>query len=140
MARQIDQDSFLSGGNAAFVAEFLGEVNRIKATVQDGQAETPLGAIQAGDYSDGEQVDILIRPEALSLSQNLVDNADTNTARVMASRILGRSSLIHLSMIKPDGGELHLHARVPGRILLPENSMVRIAFDASQAFVFGSSS
>jgi iron(III) transport system ATP-binding protein len=53
----------------------------------------------------------------------------------MEARLLGRASLIHLSV--PTGtDELHLHARVPGLNSLESGSRVRITVDPSQAFVF----
>jgi iron(III) transport system ATP-binding protein len=58
------------------------------------------------------------------------------TARVMAARLLGRTSLVHLSVDGVDGEDLHLHARVPGRFLPEENEIMMICLDYSQTFVF----
>jgi iron(III) transport system ATP-binding protein len=53
----------------------------------------------------------------------------------MEARLLGRASLIHLSV--PAGTEeLHFHARVPGLNSLKTGSPVRITVDTAQAFVF----
>ena len=57
-------------------------------------------------------------------------------ARVMAARMLGRSSLVHLSVDQDGGEDLHLHARVPGRYLPAEDERLAIHLDRSQAFVF----
>jgi iron(III) transport system ATP-binding protein len=57
---------------------------------------------------------------------------------VQASRILGRSSLIHLSVSDMDGRRLHLHSRAPGRFLPAPDQIVEVEFDPSLASFFPS--
>ncbi|UCH72682.1 MAG: ABC transporter ATP-binding protein [Rhodospirillales bacterium] len=115
-----------------FVAELFGEVNRLDAVVSDGQVETPFGPVAASGLDDGVAVEVLIRPEALRLSRA----PGTPVARIIASRMLGRTSLVHMSISDDAGRDLHLHARVPGRFLPEEGEKLSIALDSSQAFVF----
>ena len=119
--------------NSAFVAEFFGEVNRVEGVVRDGQIETPLGNFDArAEMEDGDPASIVIRYEALRIEP---DSSVGANAVVMEARLLGRASLIHLSV--PTGkDELHLHARVPGLNSFGEGTQVRISVDAKQAFVF----
>ncbi len=119
--------------NSAFVAEFFGEVNRVEGVVRDGQIETPLGNFDArAEMGDGDPASIVIRYEALRIEP---DSSVVANAVVMEARLLGRASLIHLSV--PTGtDELHLHARVPGLNSFDEGTQVRISVDAEQAFVF----
>ena len=119
--------------NSAFVAEFFGEVNRVEGVVRDGQIETPLGNFDArAEMEDGDPASIVIRYEALRIEP---DSSVGANAVVMEARLLGRTSLIHLSV--PTGtDELHLHARVPGLNSFSEGTQVRISVDAEQAFVF----
>ena len=118
--------------NSSFVAEFFGEVNQFDGVVANGQIQTVLGDFAAPEgCGDGQQVQIVIRHEALNIEP---DSTGAN-AEVMEARLLGRASLIHLSV--PTGtDELHLHARVPGLNSLESGSRVRITVDPSQAFVF----
>ncbi len=120
--------------NSAFVAEFFGEVNQIEGVVSYGRIQTVLGNFEAPeDCLEGQWVLIVIRYEALFIEP---DSTGAN-AEVMEARLLGRASLIHLSV--PTGtNELHLHARVPGLNSLQTGSKVRITVDPSQAFVFPS--
>ncbi len=120
----------------AFVAELLGEVNRFRGRVRDGRACTPFGHVSADGLAEDTAVEVLIRPEALKLRLVGADRAQDSTARVLASRMLGRTSLIHLSVRDFDGRNLHLHARVPGRFLPTPDQMVEVDFDPKQAFVF----
>lgn len=123
---------------SAFVAEFFGEVNRFPGVVQEGKVATPFGYLPARDVPDGETADILVRPEALKLGP-LEEGQDPKQAvTVIASRMLGRTSLIHLCICRQTGRELHLHSRMPGRFLPPENATLSVELDRSQAFVFPS--
>ncbi len=119
--------------NSAFVAEFFGEVNRVNGIVRNGRIETPLGKFNApAKMEEGDLASIVIRYEALRIE---LDSSVEANAVVMEARLLGRASLIHLSV--PTGtDELHLHARLPGLNSFSEGARVRISVDADQAFVF----
>ncbi|CAA7613989.1 Fe(3+) ions import ATP-binding protein FbpC [Magnetospirillum sp. LM-5] len=109
-----------------FVASFFGEVNLIPVTVRNGAVETPFGPVAAPDLGEGAPAELLIRPEGLTL---VPDSA--GIAEVLASRMLGRVSLIHLR-----AGGLHLHARVPGRFMPAEGTRLAVRLDHSQAHVY----
>ena len=131
----------------AFVAGFFGDINRLQARVANGRVATVLGEVEARGFADGLEVEVLIRPEALTLrpasSGELggggADGDGGGMARVMAARLLGRTSLVHLSVDGADGQDLHLHARVPGRFLPEENKIMSVQLDRSQTFVFAAS-
>jgi iron(III) transport system ATP-binding protein len=124
----------------AFVAAFFGQVNEFHGVVANGAVATPVGTLDAPGLAAGTAVDVLVRPEALRLG---APAAGAVTARVMASRLLGRSSWIHLSLMQATGGpsegqagHLHFHARVPGRYLPGEGEVLGVGLERSQAFVF----
>lgn len=126
----------------AYAAGFFGEVNRLGGVVRGGAVETPVGAVPAAG-PDGTSVEVLIRPEALTLSVGPAAGGPAGgpeggvvAARVTAARLLGRSSLIRLDVQDGKGGAVHLQARVPGPFLPPEESQVSVGLDRSQVFVF----
>lgn len=137
----------------AFVARFFGETNEYEGVCTGGQVETPFGTIPTNDMADGTPVSVLVRPEALRLEApgSGKEPAD-NTAIVLAARMLGRSSLVHLKMgdvsretaedetapheVQYQGHPLHWHARIPGRYLPAEGEALDVYLDRSQAFVF----
>jgi len=121
----------------SFAAAFFGEVNRLPGTVRNGAVDTPVGRVPTS-LPDGMRADVLIRPEALHLAPLAGANSIRvpNLARVMAARLLGRTSLIHLSVPDGQGGGCHLHSRMPGQFLPSEESHVAITLDVRQAFVF----
>jgi iron(III) transport system ATP-binding protein len=121
---------------SAFVAAFFGDINRLESVARDGVAATPFGTVEASGIANGTPVEVLIRPEALRLQPpgGIVDGE--GAARVMAARLLGRTSLIHLSVNGGDGPTLHLHARIAGRFLPAENEILDVHLDRGQTFVF----
>jgi len=128
-----------------FVASFFGDVNRIPAVVHKGGVTTPLGTLDAGRFTEGTPVEVLVRPEALRLQPLGAGAADAAaSARVLTARLLGRSSMVHLSVpparvnghAPSESARLHLHARIPGRFLPSEETHLAINLDRSQAFVF----
>lgn len=121
----------------SFVASFFGEINRLEGIIRDGTVITPFGLVAAPAIAAGTRVEVLIRPEALKL-QPAGGRAtpESGAARVMASRMLGRSSLVHLSVTDQSGHSWHVHARIPGRFLPAEDEDLEIHLDHSQAFVF----
>ena len=131
-------DSLYYHPASAFVTEFFSDVNRLKGVVHAGVVQTPFGRLEAGRLADGSAAQILIRPEALKLSpaDGRPPEEDAAEARVLAARMLGRTSLVHLCTCRQSGEELHLHARVPGRFLPPEETVLRVRLDRAQAFVF----
>ena len=80
----------------AFVAEFFGEVNKVYGTAVNGIVNTPIGDFPAPTFADGQKAEIIIRPEAIDVGVERADSA--LCCKVLASRMLGRTSLIHLGL------------------------------------------
>ncbi|MCZ6764187.1 MAG: ABC transporter ATP-binding protein [Alphaproteobacteria bacterium] len=116
---------------SAFVTEFFSETNRLTGRVAGDQVQTPLGTVDANGSAEGAAVEILIRPEAIRLRED----GGTPAAEVVAARLLGRTSLIHLELAV-ETGSIHLHARVPGQYLPETGATVSLELDRSLAFVF----
>ncbi|KAF0223302.1 MAG: putative spermidine/putrescine ABC transporter [Rhodospirillaceae bacterium] len=127
---QMDQPEALYNRPAdPFVASFFGEVNVFDAPVTNGMANTPLGRFAVGVGAAKAQV--LIRPEGIGIA-----DADGPEAVVLAARLLGRVSLIHLRVEHPSLPPAHLHARLSSRALPAEGERLRLSIDHSQVFIF----
>lgn len=101
---------------SAFVAELFGPVNRLDCRVENGALASTLGRFPANGLAEGVEAQVLIRPEALSLSQSVTDGDILLT--VVSARSLGRST--HLTLGLEDGDAAPLfNARMPG-VFLPE--------------------
>ena len=123
----------------AFVSAFFGEVNLLKGTVRRGAVETAIGPIPARGFSDGAPVSLVIRPEGVKLQAWLDVFEGDPVGHVEESRLLGRTSLVHMSVNgRSDwsGEPAHLHARVSGLFLPRSGARVRVAVDMTQTFVF----
>lgn len=118
----------------AFVAEFFGEVNHIPGIGHQGQANSIFGNFPCDDIKDGQKADIVIRYEALQIA---LDETGVG-AQVMESHLLGRSTLLHLSVPQfgDDKDDLHMHARIPGLNSFAAGAQIYIKMDPAQAFVF----
>ncbi len=127
---------------SAFAAAFFGDINRFAATVMNGRVLTPLGEIAAEGHGDGARVEVLIRPEGLQLHSGGEEGGPLPRVEVMEARLLGRSSLIHLTAKAPaaenggTAGEVHLHARAPGHFLPAVRERLSVSLDPKQTFVF----
>jgi iron(III) transport system ATP-binding protein len=121
-----------------FVVTFFGEVNELDGEVKDGRVQTPVGPVDAGWLADGAQAQVLIRPEALRVTEREAPPEAHRHSHIIMAKLLGRSSLLHICAHGEDGREAHLHARVPGVFLPAEGQPVSLRLDLSQVFVFPS--
>lgn len=131
--------------NSVFVASFFGQVNILKGRVNNGSISTPLGEIEASEFQDNVNVQVIIRPEALKLSPHdpALDHHHPAHAHahghVSERKYLGRSTLVHMDthdLQDADQKTLHLHARIPGAYLAHGSDVQDIFLDQSQIFVF----
>ena len=119
------------------MAAFVGEVNRVPGVVERGKVKTPFGVVAADGLAEKTKVEVLIRPEGFRISPvSDAGKLPQSAAKVITSRMLGRSSLIHLCVGDFNDAHLHLHSRMPGRVLPAEDEIVAVDLDQSQVFVF----
>ncbi|MDX1633781.1 MAG: ABC transporter ATP-binding protein [Marinobacter sp.] len=119
-----------------FVVNFFGQVNVYSARVHNGEVATPVGHLKAEGVSEGREVKVMIRPEAVRVTPLNKGGHDEKNSHVVMSRLLGPSSLVHICAHGWEDQEMHLHARVPGVFLPPEGQAVALSLDLSQVFIF----
>ena len=111
----------------AFVAGFLGEVNRIPARIRNGAATCALGAVPARGVPDGP-AELLLRPEGL----RILPAGEGVAAEVQSCRLLGAHTRAWLTV----DGALELHARLPPGQQLIRGQRVGLGLDPERAFAF----
>jgi len=122
----------------AFVAAFFGDVNRFTGKVVSGQVEIPLGSVPTNGHDEGQDVEVLIRPEALSISTGGPSGpVDGVAGTVNAARFLGRSSLIDVSLT--DTADTNVRIHMSGRILPDAGATVLVRRNDAQTYVFATS-
>jgi iron(III) transport system ATP-binding protein len=122
---------------SAFVAEFLGETNRLVGVVEAGAVATPLGQIPTDRLADGLAVAVLVRPESLRLElPNGEPGEGAIPALVDAVRLIGAQAVVDVRLLS-SGGEGHrLRALQIGPTELAPQDVVKVRLDPRLAFVF----
>ena len=121
--------------NSSYVANFFGETNKFQGVVKDTIVETPVGEFKVENSLESKNVDIFIRPEAVKLSKEQTPvNGIKGT--VMASKLMGSFSFVHLSVLDDNNEVIHVHSHMPPEFNPQQSSAVEIEIDQSQAFIF----
>ncbi len=104
-------------------AAFFSDINIIHTVVRDAVLKTAFGSFPAGDFVDGTNVEVVIRPQDVKIDFDRRDQSPLPTAsdgipvpaRVRRSRYLGSSSLVELHL---EGTETLFRTRTP-HVFLP---------------------
>ncbi|NKB18909.1 MAG: ATP-binding cassette domain-containing protein [Alphaproteobacteria bacterium] len=120
----------------AFTAEFFCEVNHLDGVVEGDWIKTNAGLIPNQNHPDGMEVDVLIRPEAVTLGSAAFDKALSQEVRVCAVDYAGGTSHIRLAL--SDGPEPvpHIQARHPGPFQSAVGDHIQLNIDQAQTFIF----
>ena len=119
----------------SYVAEFFGETNRFEGVVKNAQIITPVGKISAPKELENKNVKIHIRPRGIRLNKQPTPvNGIKGT--VMASKLMGSFSFIHLSVLDKDNEIVHIHSHMPSDFNPKQSSAVEIEIDEKQTFIF----
>jgi putative spermidine/putrescine transport system ATP-binding protein len=114
-----------------FVAEFIGTMNRLEATVAESGHVQVGGSIlpvsDAHDLPRGERVLVLVRPETLEL-----ERADGSAVDAIIGEVVAHIFLGAITRVKVDAGDHELSADLPGprAAELPIGSRVAARFAA----------
>ena len=123
--------------NSSYVTNFFGETNKFQGVVKNTIVETPVGEFKVENSLESKNVDIFIRPEAVKLSKEQTPvNGIKGT--VMASKLMGTYSFIHLSVLSKNNEVVHVHSHMPPNFLPNQSSAVGIEIDKEQTFIFPS--
>ncbi len=123
--------------DSVFVAEFLGEVNKFRGTVNGaGKVETPLGPVPAPGFAAGAPVSVVIRQQGVGVSE--AENAPAGGVPVVVAwvRPMGAASLMLLRRRDAAVDDPPIYARVSGRLRLAEGARVWAGIDRDEVFVF----
>ena len=111
---------------SALSARLLGDVDTFAGHVTDGRVATPLGSVSAKDFDEGEPVEVLVRPHAVSVTP------DPNGSFTLQSRH-SVGAEISLTLKDQDAGVWH--ALVPAPSALKIGDTVSIALNETFATV-----
>lgn len=122
-------------------AAFFSDINTLTGKVHGALTKTPFGDFLTPGIKDGNEVEIVIRPQHLKIDfdrngQGPVPTAENGSAargRVVRARYLGRESLVEF--ITDEGG-IALNATVPGVFLPPVDTPMWLMLRRDRVFVF----
>ena len=119
----------------SYVAGFFGETNKFTSMVQNEEVHTPIGIIKAPKNLESKKVEVHIRPQGVRLMQEATPvNGIKGT--VMASRLMGEYSFVHLSVLDEKNDIVHVHSHMPASFYPQQSSAVGIEIDNNQTFIF----
>lgn len=104
-------------------ARLLGDIEVFEAKISEGAAQTPLGAVAADGLEEGQAVQVLVRPEGVTLSRNSDAGA---SAQVLERRLAGGHA--RLTCCLADGRRIQARAVLTDPI--ETGAEVRLALDA----------
>ncbi len=135
---QVDTpDAVYRRPESAFVAEFLGEVNKFRGTVNGaGMVETPVGPVPAPGFAAGAPVAVVIRQQGVSVSD--AENVLAGGVPVVVAwvRPMGAVSLMLLRRRDAGADDPPIYARVSGRLRLAEGAPAWAGIERDEVFVF----
>jgi iron(III) transport system ATP-binding protein len=128
------QDLYNNPSNA-YVAGFFGETNKFTGIVKNSHVQTPIGNIKASKSLENKKVEIHVRPQAIKLQQEQTPVYGVK-GTVMASRLMGSYSFVHISVLDENNEIIHVHSHMPPSFSPKQSSAVGIEVDINQAFIF----
>lgn len=120
----------------SFTLKFFSEVNALDGISYAGEVETPFGPISAKGIGDGTEVDVLIRPEGLLLT-NLTNSTSSNEPidfKVLSTRTFGHHRQLQLELLS--NKDIVLISRVAGLKIPEPGEMVSVMLDHDQSFAY----
>jgi len=122
---------------SSYVAEFFGETNKFTGVVNNSKVETAIGSIPVNGIAESKNVEIHIRPQAIKLIKEKTPiNGIKGT--VMASKLMGSYSFIHLSVLDQNNNVIHVHSHMPPSFNPTRSTAVGIEIDQNKVFIFPS--
>ena len=118
-----------------YVTNFFGETNKFSGIVNNSQVKTSIGTIPVKNIPDTKKVDILIRPQAIRLTQEKTPVYGIK-GTVMASKLMGSYSFIHLSVLDKNNKIIHVHSHMPPHFNPKQSTAVGIKIDIDKIFIF----
>ncbi len=119
-----------------YVASLFGETNLFKSTITNGSCYSPIGFIKTNKFLEGEEVDIVIRPEAIKLHREKSPVIGDVNGIVVESKFIGNHAIIHMTVSDNYGKKHHIHSKVNGEFLPELASSVSITIDHKHVFIF----
>ena len=119
-----------------FVAKLFGLMNRFEGVIVGGCAETPLGSVPARGMGEGRNVEVLVRPEGVTLES---DSDSGVPVEVISTHLLGHDNIVRIRLTgggaSEDNGK-ELYVRVHHSFEPELSKRISAGIDPEYAFIF----
>lgn len=116
-----------------FVAKLFGLMNRFEGVVKDGAVDIPLGRVQADGLDEGQEVEILVRPEGVILES---DSGSGTPVEVLSTHLLGHDNIVRVRLIGNGGEGQELYVRIHHTFEPELSKRITAGVDPEYAFIF----
>ena len=118
-----------------FVAKLFGLMNRFEGVVEGGCVETPLGKIRAKGLGEGRPVEVLVRPEGVTLES---DSDNGTPVEVISTHLLGHDNIVRVRLTEEAGDEngKELYVRIHHTVEPELSKRITAGVDPEYAFIF----
>ena len=132
-----------------FVAEFFGEINILPGKKIKSKLSTPLGLFSLNQKSLISNYSLVVRSEGIKITNSSTEDTfvdikknihlvkSPNNGRVIESKFLGGSTIVHLGLKGMQNNE-HLHVKIPGINYFENNQIVNLYTDVNYSYIFES--
>jgi iron(III) transport system ATP-binding protein len=122
--------------STVFCARFFGRISQVEGVVEGETVKTDLGSFPNPKLSNGSEVQVLFRPEALRVLPSQKASISASELLVCGIQYTGNSSLIRLGIGK--GPNPHTHIELRDHEVAPYvlGEKIWVEIDPDQAFVF----
>ena len=119
-----------------FVAKMFGLINRFESVVDGGCVNIPIGRVQARELPEGQQVEVLVRPEGVTLESDGVGGVPVE---VQSTHLLGHDNVVRVRLLNESGNEAsenELYVRVHHAFEPELSKRITAGVDPDYAFVY----
>ena len=119
-----------------FVAKMFGLMNRLECVIDGSSVETPLGRLHARGFAEGQRVEVLIRPEGVTLESDGVSGVPVE---VQSTHLLGHDNIVHARLLNEAGSKVsqdELYVRVHHAFEPELSKRITAGVDPDYVFIY----
>jgi len=119
-----------------FTVKFFGDVNSLDGFIEDDLVCTEFGKFSNNQFSNGSKVNVLIRPEALSLSQKPFARTEQIKVAVHQVRYAGKVSYVWIRLLDNSSAQNLIIAKQEIQFRPNIGDILYAKIDSANAFVY----
>ena len=119
-----------------YVAKLFGLMNRFEGVIADGFVDIPLGKIRVKGLGEGRPVEVLVRPEGVTLD---IEGKVGPVINVISTHLLGHDNIVRVRLSDESGAkeeEKELYVRAHHNFEPELSNRITAGVDPDYAFIF----